>query len=164
MKPTKIVIIGLEVGGFIAAKTAKKVNPGAEITIVDEKEYGMFSPCGLPFVTVGVIAEFDELIHSLPTEKMDMGKLLKYREFLINPKNKVVAAVYAKSSCHQPWVRMSIWTRRRNCCLNIDSMNGRIGCRSWNIISESRMSIDASLCPGHRWVRKHFNLASSLDM
>ena len=37
MKPNKIVIIGLGVGGFIAAKTAKKTNPDAWITIIDEK-------------------------------------------------------------------------------------------------------------------------------
>ncbi|MCD4676501.1 MAG: NAD(P)/FAD-dependent oxidoreductase, partial [Desulfobacula sp.] len=50
MKATKIVIIGLGVSGFIAAKTAKKVNPDVQITIIDQKEYDMFSPCGLPFV------------------------------------------------------------------------------------------------------------------
>ncbi|MCD4840971.1 MAG: NAD(P)/FAD-dependent oxidoreductase, partial [Methanosarcinales archaeon] len=60
MKATKIVIIGLGVSGFIAAKTAKKVNPDAQITIIDQKEYDMFSPCGLPFVMEGVIDEFDE--------------------------------------------------------------------------------------------------------
>ena len=98
MKPTKIVIIGLGVGGFIAAKTAKKVNPDAQITIVDEKEYDMFSPCGLPFVMEGVIAEFDELIHSLPTEQMNMVKHLKHRVTSIDPKNKVVIAVDAQTN------------------------------------------------------------------
>ena len=93
MKSTKIVIIGLGVGGFIAAKTAKKVNPDAQITIIDEKEYDMFSPCGLPFVIEGVIGEFAELIHTLPTEKMDMVKLLKHRASSIDSENKVVIAV-----------------------------------------------------------------------
>lgn len=93
MKSTKIIIIGLGVGGFIAAKTAKKVNPDAEITIIDEKEYDMFSPCGLPFVMEGVIDEFDELIHTLPTEKMGMVKLLKHKATSIDSDNKVVNAV-----------------------------------------------------------------------
>lgn len=70
MKSTKIVVIGLGVGGFIAAKTAKKVNSSAEITIIDEKEYDMFSACGLPFAMEGIVRDFDELKHSLPTEAM----------------------------------------------------------------------------------------------
>ncbi len=93
MKSTKIIIIGLGVGGFIASKTAKKVNPDAEITIIDEKEYDMFSPCGLPFVMEGVVDEFDDIIHSLPIEKMDMVKLLKHKVTSIDPDNKVVTAV-----------------------------------------------------------------------
>lgn len=93
MKSTKIVIIGLGVGGFTASKTAKKVNPDAEITIIDEKEYDMFSPCGLPFVMEGVVDEFDDIIHSLPIEKMDMVKLLKHKATLIDPDNKVVTAI-----------------------------------------------------------------------
>lgn len=93
MKSTKIIIIGLGVGGFIAAKTAKKVNPDAEITIIDEKEYDMFSPCGLPFVMEGVIDEFDDLVHTLPTEKMGMVKLLKHKAISIDSDNKVVNAL-----------------------------------------------------------------------
>lgn len=98
MKATIIVIIGLGVGGFIAAKTARKVNPDAQITIIDQKEYDMFSPCGLPFVMEGVIDEFDELIHSLPLEKMNMVRLSKHRAVSIDPGNKVVTAVDIKTS------------------------------------------------------------------
>ena len=93
MKSTKIIIIGLGVGGFIASKTAKKVNPDAEITIIDEKKYDMFSPCGLPFVMEGVVDEFDDIVHSLPIEKMDMVKLLKHKVTSIDPDNKMVTAV-----------------------------------------------------------------------
>ena len=46
MKPTKITITDPDVGGFIAAK---KVNSSAEITIIDEKEYGMYPACKLQF-------------------------------------------------------------------------------------------------------------------
>jgi NADPH-dependent 2,4-dienoyl-CoA reductase/sulfur reductase-like enzyme len=51
MKPTKIAIIDLGVGGFIAAK---KANSSAEITIIDEKEYGMYPACKLPFAMEGL--------------------------------------------------------------------------------------------------------------
>jgi len=37
MKPTKIAIIDPDVGGFIAAKTTKKVNSSAEITIIGNR-------------------------------------------------------------------------------------------------------------------------------
>ncbi|MBN2488336.1 MAG: FAD-dependent oxidoreductase [Methanosarcinaceae archaeon] len=93
MKSTEIVIIGLGVGGFIAAKTAKKVNPDAQITIIDEKEYDMFSACGLPFAMEGIVGDFEELKHSLPIEKMNMVKLLNHKVTSIDPENKSVTAV-----------------------------------------------------------------------
>jgi len=93
MKSTKIVVIGLGVGGFIAAKTAKKVNSSAEITIIDEKEYDMFSACGLPFAMEGIVRDFDELKHSLPTEAMGMVKLLGHRATSIDPEQSVVTAL-----------------------------------------------------------------------
>ena len=93
MKPTKIVIIGLGVGGFIAAKTAKKVNSSAEITIIDEKEYDMFSACGLPFAMEGIVRDFEELKHSLPTAEMGMTKLLGHRATAIDPEQRVVVAL-----------------------------------------------------------------------
>ena len=50
MKPTEIAI-NHSVAGFIAAK---KVNSSAEITIIDEKEYDMYSTCKLPFAMEGL--------------------------------------------------------------------------------------------------------------
>jgi len=97
MKPTKIVIIGLGVGGFIAAKTAKKVNSSAEITIIDEKEYDMFSACGLPFAMEGIVRDFEELKHSLPTAEMGMTKLLGHRATAIDPEQRVVVALDMES-------------------------------------------------------------------
>ena len=97
MKPTKIVIIGLGVGGFIAAKTAKKVNSSAEITIIDEKEYDMFSACGLPFAMEGIVRDFEELKHSLPTAEMGMTKLLGHRATAIDLDQRVVVALDMES-------------------------------------------------------------------
>jgi NADH oxidase (H2O2-forming) len=102
MKPTEIVIIGLGVGGFIAAKTAKKINPNARITIIDEKKYDMFSACGLPFAMEGIISDFDELIHSMPTEKMDMVKLPYHKAISIDNENKIVTALDIDSNTTKP--------------------------------------------------------------
>jgi NADH oxidase (H2O2-forming) len=41
----------------------------------------------------GVVDKFDNIIHSLPIEKMDMVKLLKHKVTSIDPDNKVVTAV-----------------------------------------------------------------------
>jgi len=97
MKPTKIVIIGLGAGGFIASKTARRVNPDAEITVIDEKEYDMFSPCGLPFVMEGIVDDFDRLKHNLPAEQMGIVKLLRHRATAIDNERRVVMVVDMKS-------------------------------------------------------------------
>lgn len=84
----QIVIIGLGSSGFSSALSAKKTDSSAKITIIDKKQYDMFSPCGLPFVIEGKIPTFEELIHKFPTEQMGMTKLLRHEVLKINTKEK----------------------------------------------------------------------------
>lgn len=51
----KLVIIGLGAAGFAAALAARKTARDAEITIIDDKDYDLMHPCGLPFALEGRI-------------------------------------------------------------------------------------------------------------
>ncbi|MFQ6119114.1 MAG: FAD-dependent oxidoreductase [Methanosarcinales archaeon] len=85
----KILIIGFGGAGFFAAMSAKKTNKDAEITIIEKRDYDMFSPCGLPYAIEGIIT-FESLKHEILAEKMGMVKLLRHEAIKINPDSKTV--------------------------------------------------------------------------
>lgn len=59
----KLVIIGLGTAGYAAAMEAAK--HGAEITIIERRDFETFSPCGLPYVIDGSIPRFEHLKHTV---------------------------------------------------------------------------------------------------
>ena len=62
----QIVIIGLGVGGLYAAKSCMNADRTAEVTIIEKRDYDMFSACGLPFVIEGIIPNFDLVKFPVP--------------------------------------------------------------------------------------------------
>jgi len=42
---SRIVILGLGSGGFAASLSIRRTDPEASITIIEKREYDMFSPC-----------------------------------------------------------------------------------------------------------------------
>lgn len=93
MTVKKIVIAGLGVGGFSALMAARKVSQDAHITVIERRDYDMFSPCGLPFVIEGIIPDSEDLKHQLPTAQMGVEKLLNHEARSINTVDKTVTAV-----------------------------------------------------------------------
>lgn len=85
----KIVIIGLGTGGLYASRAASRVDRKAEITIIERRDYDMFSPCGLPFAIEGVVESFEELKHTVPATRQ-LKKLLKHEALSIDPDVKRV--------------------------------------------------------------------------
>ncbi|MBW2988751.1 FAD-dependent oxidoreductase [Candidatus Woesearchaeota archaeon] len=71
----KIVILGLGAAGFGAALAAKKQDRSAEITIIDEKDFGLMHQCGLPFTLEGKMPDFSGLKHDISAGKMGMNLL-----------------------------------------------------------------------------------------
>ena len=61
----KIVIIGLGIGGLYAAKSAMNTDRSAQVTIIEKRDYDMFSPCGLPFAIEGIVTDFEALKFSI---------------------------------------------------------------------------------------------------
>lgn len=89
--PKKILVVGLGVGGFYAAKSALAANRDAEVTIIDRKDFELFSPCGMPFVIEGVVKSFEHLIHVIPEQSKRLAKLLKHEVADIDVKNRTVS-------------------------------------------------------------------------
>ncbi|MDP7443816.1 MAG: hypothetical protein QGI87_05630, partial [Candidatus Bathyarchaeota archaeon] len=51
----KIVIIGLGTGGLYSSRAATRFNRKVKVTIIERREYDMFSPCGLPYAIGGLV-------------------------------------------------------------------------------------------------------------
>ena len=86
---SKIVIIGLGSGGFAASLAIRRIDPQASITIIEKRNYEMFSPCGLPFAIEGIVP-LDKLKFSLPSDKYT-AKLLEHEVYSINSTEKILA-------------------------------------------------------------------------
>lgn len=93
MKGKKIVIIGFGAGGFSALMAAKKTSRDVQVTIIEKRNYDMFSPCGLPFVIEGTIQGTCDLIHQVPTGTMGAEKLLEHEVKSIDVKNKTISVI-----------------------------------------------------------------------
>ncbi len=93
----KIVIIGLGTGGLYASRAATRINRKAQVTIVERRDYDMFSPCGIPYAIEGKVKDFEELKHTVP-ETRQITKLLRHEALSIDPKGKRVEVKNLESS------------------------------------------------------------------
>jgi len=85
----KIVIIGLGTGGLYSSRAASRFDRKAEITIVERRDYDMFSPCGLPYAIEGKVASFEDLKHTVPTTRR-LHKMLRHEALSIDTEGKRV--------------------------------------------------------------------------
>jgi len=85
----KIVIIGLGTGGLYASRAATRVDRDAEITIIEKRDYDMFSPCGLPYAIEGKVSSFEDLKHTVPVTRQ-LHKLLKHEALSIDTEGRRV--------------------------------------------------------------------------
>jgi len=85
----KIVIIGLGTGGLYSSRAASRFDRDAMITIIEKRDYDMFSPCGLPYAIEGKVKSFDALKHNIPTTKK-IKKYINHEATSIDTQNKIV--------------------------------------------------------------------------
>ena len=85
----KIVIIGLGTGGLYSSRAASRFDRKAEITIVERRDYDMFSPCGLPYAIEGKVGSFEDLKHTVPTTRR-LHKKLRHEALSIDTEGKRV--------------------------------------------------------------------------
>ena len=61
-KKKRIVVIGGVAAGTSAASKAKRVDPSADVKIIQEESVVSYGACGIPYVIEGIVNNFEELI------------------------------------------------------------------------------------------------------
>jgi NADPH-dependent 2,4-dienoyl-CoA reductase/sulfur reductase-like enzyme len=61
-KKKRIVVIGGVAAGTSAASKAKRIDPSADVKIIQEESIVSYGACGIPYVIEGIINNFEELI------------------------------------------------------------------------------------------------------
>ncbi len=88
----RIVIVGLGAGGFAAVLSARKTDRNADVIVIDEKDYDLMHPCGIPYVVEGAIGSVASLKHDLNLPGMRVAHYKHYRASRIDTAAKTVYA------------------------------------------------------------------------
>ncbi|MGA9296459.1 MAG: FAD-dependent oxidoreductase [Nitrososphaeraceae archaeon] len=99
-KNKKIVIIGGVAAGTSAASKAKRVDPTAQITILQEEPLVSYGACGMPYVIEGLIDSFEKLIERPADDfkkQYDIDVIVNTRAEKIDPLQQKVYAISLKS-------------------------------------------------------------------
>ena len=62
MANKKILVIGGVAAGPSAASKAKRIDPNADVKIIQDEKVVSYGACGMPYVIEGIVKEFQELI------------------------------------------------------------------------------------------------------
>jgi NADPH-dependent 2,4-dienoyl-CoA reductase/sulfur reductase-like enzyme len=60
-KKKRIVVIGGVAAGTSAASKARRIDPEADVKIIQEESVVSYGACGIPYVIEGIINNFEEL-------------------------------------------------------------------------------------------------------
>jgi len=94
------VIIGGVAAGTSAASKAKRIDPNADVKIIQEESVVSYAACGIPYVIEGVINNFEELIERPPDvfkSKYDIDVIVNTRAHKIDSFRKQVHATHLQS-------------------------------------------------------------------
>ena len=62
MDNKKIIVIGGVAAGSSAASKAKRIDPDADVRIIQDEKVVSYGACGMPYVIEGIVKDFQELI------------------------------------------------------------------------------------------------------
>lgn len=91
----RIIVIGGVAAGTSAASKARRVDPNAEITILQEESVVSYGACGIPYVLEGLVPKFDMLIARPPEvfkKEHDIGIFVNTKAQKIDIDKKCVFA------------------------------------------------------------------------
>lgn len=97
-----IVIVGLGTGGLYSSRAAQRYNRRTNITIIEKRDYHMFSPCGIPYAIEGKVENFDDLKHSVPTTR-SLQISLQHEAMEVDPETKRVRVKNLESG-EEEWI------------------------------------------------------------
>jgi NADPH-dependent 2,4-dienoyl-CoA reductase/sulfur reductase-like enzyme len=102
-KGKKIVIIGGVAAGTSAASKARRVDPNAQITILQDEPLVSYGACGMPYVIEELIDSFEKLIARPAAEfknQYNIDVIVNTRAEKIDPRQQEVHTVNLKSHEH----------------------------------------------------------------
>ncbi|HZA08231.1 MAG TPA: FAD-dependent oxidoreductase, partial [Nitrososphaeraceae archaeon] len=97
----KILVIGGVAAGTSAASKAKRIDPNADVKIIQEEPLVSYGACGIPYVIEGIISDFSELIERTADEfksKHDIDIVLNTHAKKIDSVAKQVYATDTQSN------------------------------------------------------------------
>lgn len=74
MEQKKLIIAGLGSAGYAALVTIKRINPKAQVVVVDPKDNDIVHPCGLPYALGGTVSQKD-LAQDIFLSRMNVEKV-----------------------------------------------------------------------------------------
>lgn len=88
----KIVIIGGVAAGMSAAAKAKRLDPSAEIVVIEQEKYVSFGACGLPYYLGEEFSDESEMFARTPEqiERLGIRLLLKHKAQALDSEKKQV--------------------------------------------------------------------------
>ncbi len=89
----KILIIGGVAAGTSAASKARRIDPSADIKIIQEENVVSYGACGIPYVIEGLVSNFEELIErkaDVFKDKYDIDVIANTSAYKIDKSNKQV--------------------------------------------------------------------------
>lgn len=84
----KILICGFGSAGYSALMTLKRIDPKAEIIVVDPKEKELMHPCGLPYALEGLV-RIDDITQEINLQRMGVTRIKGKCEKII-PDEKII--------------------------------------------------------------------------
>ena len=99
----RILIIGGVAAGSSAPSKPKRIDPDADVKIIQDESVVSYGACGMPYVIEGIINDFEELIERPP----DIFKNEYHIDVIVNTRahkiDRIKKEVYANKSAN--WQR-----------------------------------------------------------
>ncbi|HXX99201.1 MAG TPA: FAD-dependent oxidoreductase [Candidatus Bathyarchaeia archaeon] len=99
-KKKRIVVIGGVAAGTSAASKAKRIDPSADVKIIQEEGVVSYGACGIPYVIEGIVNNFEELVERPPDifkSKYGIDIIINTRGYKIDRFRKQVHATDLQS-------------------------------------------------------------------
>lgn len=89
MEQKKLIIAGLGSSGYAALVTIKRINPKAQVVVIDPKGSDIVHPCGLPYALEGKVNEHD-LEQDIFLSRMNVEKIQGIVHIVDSAKKEIV--------------------------------------------------------------------------
>ncbi len=110
---TRVVIIGGGAAGASAAARARRLDPNAEITMVEAGSMITHAPCGIPYAVGGVVSDYRNLMTYTPEEfekERNVKVLVNTKAVDVDPDKRVVVISRGNSTEKLRWDKLIVAT------------------------------------------------------